>query len=92
MDRVEGLVPVMPTPFRDGLVDAEGIESLVAWVAPHVRGITVLGSSGESGYLTPADRRRALGAFARSGRPAQPRHGGGGDRRRDGRQVSLVRS
>jgi len=64
MDRVEGLVPVMPTPFRDGQVDAEGIESLVTWVAPHVRGITVLGSSGESGYLTPADRRRALEAFA----------------------------
>ena len=34
MDRVEGLVPVMPTPFRDGQVDAEGIELLVAWVAP----------------------------------------------------------
>jgi dihydrodipicolinate synthase/N-acetylneuraminate lyase len=64
MDRVEGLLPVMPTPFREGQVDAEGIESLVAWVAPHVRGITVLGSSGESGYLTPADRRRALAAFA----------------------------
>jgi len=64
MGRVEGLLPVMPTPFRDGHVDTEGIESLVGWVAPHVSGITVLGSSGESGYLTPDDRRRTLAAFA----------------------------
>jgi len=64
MRRVDGLLPVMPTPLRGGRVDTDGIESLVAWVAPHVQGITVLGSSGESGYLTPDDRRRALAAFA----------------------------
>ena len=66
MASIEGLVPVMPTPLRDGRVDVEGIESLVDWVAPHARGMTVLGSSGESGYLSPAERRTALAAFAKA--------------------------
>ena len=66
MASIEGLVPVMPTPLRDGRVDVEGIQSLVEWVAPHAGGMTVLGSSGESGYLTQAERRRALAAFAKA--------------------------
>ena len=66
MASIEGLVPVMPTPLRDGRVDVESIESLVEWVAPHAGGMTVLGSSGESGYLEPAERRRALAAFAKA--------------------------
>ncbi len=66
MVSIEGLLPVMPTPLRDGRVDVEGIEALVNWVAPHARGMTVLGSSGESGYLSPAERRTALAAFAKA--------------------------
>lgn len=64
MAAFDGLFPVMPTPLRGGRVDAESAERLTAWVAPHVAGMTVLGSSGESGYLSPADKREALAAFA----------------------------
>ncbi len=64
MAAFEGLFPVMPTPLRAGRVDRDGVERLTAWVAPHVAGLTVLGSSGESGYLSPAERREALAAFA----------------------------
>ena len=64
MAAFDGLFPVMPTPFRGGRIDCEGAERLSAWVAPHVAGMTVLGSSGESGYLSPGDRREALSAFA----------------------------
>jgi 4-hydroxy-tetrahydrodipicolinate synthase len=54
MASFDGLFPVMPTPFRGGDVDRESAARLAAWVAPHVAGMTVLGSSGESGYLSPA--------------------------------------
>ena len=64
MASLDGLFPVMPTPFRGGDVDRESAERLAAWVAPHVTGMTVLGSSGESGYLSPAQRREALSAFS----------------------------
>lgn len=64
MALLDGLFPVMPTPFRGGGVDQESAERLAAWVAPHVAGMTVLGSSGESGYLSPAERLGALSAFA----------------------------
>jgi dihydrodipicolinate synthase/N-acetylneuraminate lyase len=61
---LDGLFPVMPTPLRGGSIDREGAERLTDWVGPHVAGMTVLGSSGESGYLSPAQRREALAAFA----------------------------
>jgi 4-hydroxy-tetrahydrodipicolinate synthase len=64
MAAFDGLFPVMPTPFLEGRIDRVGAERLTAWVAPHVVGMTVLGSSGESGYLSPGDRREALSAFS----------------------------
>ena len=64
MAPLDGLFPVMPTPLRGGSIDREGAERLTDWVGPHVAGMTVLGSSGESGYLSPAQRREALAAFA----------------------------
>ena len=64
MAPLDGLFPVMPTPLLGGSIDREGAERLTDWVGPHVAGMTVLGSSGESGYLSPAQRREALAAFA----------------------------
>src|SRR5262245_50268920 len=63
MLRLSGRFPVIPTPLRSGVIDRESIERLVAWVGPHVDGLTVLGSSGESGYLSLSQKREALAAF-----------------------------
>jgi 4-hydroxy-tetrahydrodipicolinate synthase len=66
MTRLTGLFPVVPTPLRNGEIDTASITSLVATVAPFVDGLTVLGSSGESGYLSSSERQRALAAFVES--------------------------
>ena len=57
------LLPVVPTPLRDGEIDEASIGTLVAGLAPYVDGLTVLGSSGESAYFSTSERLRALGAF-----------------------------
>jgi 4-hydroxy-tetrahydrodipicolinate synthase len=64
MTSLSGLLPVVPTPLRSGAIDEGSIARLVAVLAPFVDGLTVLGSSGESGYLSADERRRALAAFA----------------------------
>jgi 4-hydroxy-tetrahydrodipicolinate synthase len=63
MTRLGGLLPVLPTPLRDGEIDEASIETLVAGLAPYVDGLTVLGSSGESAYFSTSMRLRALRAF-----------------------------
>jgi 4-hydroxy-tetrahydrodipicolinate synthase len=62
-----GLIPVVPTPFLDGAVDAQSVETIMAWLAPHVDGVLALGSSGEAGYLSLSQRLRALNLFLEAG-------------------------
>jgi 4-hydroxy-tetrahydrodipicolinate synthase len=64
MEHPEGLFAVVPTPLKDGTVDKPSVERLVTRLAPHVDGLTVLGSSGESGYFSLAERQSILAAFA----------------------------
>ena len=64
MTGLGGLLPVVPTPLRDGEIDEASIGTLVAGLAPYVDGLTVLGSSGESAYFSTSERLCALGAFA----------------------------
>jgi 4-hydroxy-tetrahydrodipicolinate synthase len=71
MEHPEGLFAVVPTPLRDGAVDKPSVDRLVSRLAPHVDGLTVLGSSGESGYFSLAERRSILAVFAE----AAERHG-----------------
>lgn len=63
MTELRGLFPIVPTPLRDGAIDEDSIGTLVSAVAPFVDGLAVLGSSGESGYLSSTERQRALAAF-----------------------------
>lgn len=67
---MHGLYPVIPTPFTDGRVDVAACAAIVESLAPHVHGITLLGSLGEGPNLSVAERQEACEAFveAASGR------------------------
>jgi 4-hydroxy-tetrahydrodipicolinate synthase len=54
---VTGILPVIPTPFRDGRFDAVSFAKLLDHMLPHVDGYTLLGSTGEAPSLTMEARR-----------------------------------
>jgi 4-hydroxy-tetrahydrodipicolinate synthase len=60
---VTGILPVIPTPFRDGRFDAASFERLLEHMLPHVDGYTLLGSTGEAPSL-PIETRRRIAADA----------------------------
>jgi 4-hydroxy-tetrahydrodipicolinate synthase len=53
---VVGVLPVIPTPFRDGRVDGAGLRALIERMLPSVDGYTLAGSTGESPSLTLEER------------------------------------
>jgi 4-hydroxy-tetrahydrodipicolinate synthase len=53
---VHGVLPVIPTPFRDGVFDRASFERFVEHLLPGVDGITLLGSTGEAPSMTIAQR------------------------------------
>ena len=53
---IEGLLPVVPTPFAGGAFDADSFRRLIGHMDPHCHGYTLLGSTGEAPSLTLADR------------------------------------
>ena len=54
---VHGILPVIPTPFRNGTFDAESFERLLDHMLPGTDGYTLLGSTGEAPSLTIAQRQ-----------------------------------
>jgi 4-hydroxy-tetrahydrodipicolinate synthase len=69
---VEGILPVIPTPFLDGAFDAASFERLLEHMLPGVDGYTLLGSTGEAPSLTGQERRR-IAELALAMTPAQMR-------------------
>lgn len=63
MPRLEGLLPPVVTPLRDGEVDQESIARLVEHLAPHLDGMIICGSVGEGPSLGAAARREATEGF-----------------------------
>ncbi len=57
---IKGTLPVLPTPFRDGHVDAASLERMLKRTIPHVDGYTVLGSTGEAPSMTIEERKEAV--------------------------------
>ena len=49
---VVGLLPVIPTPFREGRFDADSFARLLEHMLPWLDGYTLLGSTGEAPSLT----------------------------------------
>jgi 4-hydroxy-tetrahydrodipicolinate synthase len=59
---VEGVLPVIPTPFRDGKFDQESFERFLDHMLDGVDGFTLLGSTGEAPSLTTAERQQIAAA------------------------------
>jgi 4-hydroxy-tetrahydrodipicolinate synthase len=59
---VEGILPVIPTPFIDGALDVASLRRFLDHMLPHVDGYTLLGSTGEAPSLTSAERRSIVEA------------------------------
>jgi 4-hydroxy-tetrahydrodipicolinate synthase len=60
---ISGILPVIPTPFRDRRFDPASFERLLAHMAPGVDGYTLLGSTGEAPSL-PVEERLAVAEAA----------------------------
>jgi len=54
---IEGILPVIPTPFLDGKFDRRSFERFLEHMLPDVDGYTLLGSTGEAPSLTTAARQ-----------------------------------
>jgi 4-hydroxy-tetrahydrodipicolinate synthase len=67
--RVTGFVPPIVTPFRDGRLDLESLEQVVAYVGPVVSGYLVGGSVGEHPSLSVEERIELVRAVARCKAP-----------------------
>ena len=53
---IEGILPVIPTPFVDGRFDSSSFQRFLDHMLPSVDGYTVLGSTGEAPSLSADDR------------------------------------
>jgi 4-hydroxy-tetrahydrodipicolinate synthase len=60
---VEGILPVIPTPFRDGRFDGDSFQRLLDHMLDAVDGYVLLGSTGEAPSMT-RDERCAIAEFA----------------------------
>jgi 4-hydroxy-tetrahydrodipicolinate synthase len=63
IDRLHGLLPVVPTALRQGEIDRDGCRAIAEWLTPHVHGLTLLGSLGEGPSLAVRARQEAAEAF-----------------------------
>lgn len=66
---LRGLVPAPVTPFtRDGEVDHAAIQRLGAWLGSFkdVKGLVVLGHTGEGTFLTPDEQTAVIQSFVKS--------------------------
>jgi len=60
---LRGVLPPVPTPFRDDEVDVEGLRvNIAALLRAPVRGIVVLGSNGEAPFLDEDESERVVAA------------------------------
>jgi 4-hydroxy-tetrahydrodipicolinate synthase len=53
---IRGVLPVLPTPFRDGHFDQESFQLLLDHMLPGIDGYTLLGSTGEAPSMTLDER------------------------------------
>src|SRR5579884_1887298 len=53
---VRGILPVIPTPLRDGKYDPDSFERLLEHMLDDVDGYTLLGSTGEAPSMTTEQR------------------------------------
>jgi len=62
---LKGIFPPIATPFIDGKVAREKLESnIIRWSTTGIRGLVVLGSNGEAAYLSESEKRDLVRAAA----------------------------
>jgi 4-hydroxy-tetrahydrodipicolinate synthase len=69
---VTGVLPVIPTPFSDGVFDAASFSRMLDHMLGSVDGYTLLGSTGEAPSMTTAERM-AICEYALSNTPKDKR-------------------
>jgi 4-hydroxy-tetrahydrodipicolinate synthase len=57
---ISGVLPVIPTPFRDGRFDHVSFQRLLDHMLPWVDGFTLMGSTGEAPSMPDADRKQIV--------------------------------
>ncbi|MDO8186579.1 dihydrodipicolinate synthase family protein [Conexibacter sp. JD483] len=57
---ISGVLPVIPTPFRDGVFDRASFQRLLDHMLPWVDGYTLMGSTGEAPSLPDAQRAQIV--------------------------------
>ncbi len=57
---ISGVLPVIPTPFRDGVFDRASFQRLLDHMLPWVDGFTLMGSTGEAPSLPDAQRAQIV--------------------------------
>lgn len=57
---ISGVLPVIPTPFRDGAFDHASFQRLLDHMLPWVDGFTLMGSTGEAPSMPDAERKRVV--------------------------------
>jgi dihydrodipicolinate synthase/N-acetylneuraminate lyase len=67
--QIEGFIPPIATPMKDGKVDIASLERLVDYLSPHVQGFLVGGSVGENPSLTREERFLIAETVSRRKRP-----------------------
>jgi 4-hydroxy-tetrahydrodipicolinate synthase len=60
--KIQGVIPVIPTPFRDGRFDLPSFERLLDHMLPFVDGYVLLGSTGEAPSMDLAERQAIAAA------------------------------
>lgn len=71
MDRFQGIITALVTPFKDGVVDEVAFQSFIEWqIEQGVHGVVVSGTTGESPTLSHDEHKRLidLGVEAAAGR------------------------
>ncbi len=69
--KLDGIFPPITTPFRDGALDLDGLRANTErYLRTGIRGVVVLGSSGEAPLVDDEESDRAIGAA----REVTPRH------------------
>jgi 4-hydroxy-2-oxoglutarate aldolase len=64
---LSGIIPPIPTPFKDGRVDRKALaRNVVQWSQTGIRGLLALGSNGEYVYLSEAEKRLVVEAVVRA--------------------------
>lgn len=66
MTELQGLLPPVVTPMRDGKVDTASIHRLVDFLVEPLDGICICSSTGEAASLSPGERRLVVSEFSRA--------------------------